>query len=97
MNASHPDVLDLTLRNPLLNFRPSRRRGFEVVDELSREIFRILVGGERVMYFLTAPEDQASPAPQPPDAAPSDVPAELLALLSQPAADPNGAAARRWS
>ena len=32
--------------------------------------------------------------PVPPDAAPSDVPAELLALLSQPDADPNGAAAR---
>ena len=67
---------------------PPRRRGLEVVDELSREIFRILVGGERVMYFLTAPEGQTSPAPHPPDAAPSDVPAELLALPPSPPPTP---------
>ncbi len=94
LDQSRRDVLDLSLRNPLLNFRPSKRRGLEVTDELSRETFRILVGSERVMYFLTAPEDQASPSPHPPDDTPSDVPAELLALLSQPASDPNGTAAR---
>ncbi|MDE0073400.1 MAG: DUF3320 domain-containing protein [Gammaproteobacteria bacterium] len=85
-------LLDLSLRNPLLNFRPSKRRGLEVVDELSREIFRMLVDGERIMYFLAAPEEQA--APEAPDDAPADVPAELLALLAEPATDPNGTAAR---
>ena len=103
LDKSRRDVLDLSLRNPLLHFRPSKRRGLEVVDELSREIFRILVGSERVMYFLTAPKEQAGEgqttpeghtAPEPPDDAPSDVPAELLALLSQPVSDPNGTAAR---
>ena len=92
LERSRRDVLDLSLRNPLLNFRPSKRRGLEVVDELSREIFRILVGGERIMYFLAAPEEQA--APESPDDAPADVPAELLALLAEPATDPNGTAAR---
>ena len=92
LERSRRDVLDLSLRNPLLNFRPSKRRGLEVVDELSREIFRILVAGERIMYFRAAPEEQA--APESPDDAPADVPAELLALLARPATDPNGTAAR---
>ncbi|MCY3546036.1 MAG: DUF3320 domain-containing protein [Gemmatimonadetes bacterium] len=92
LEKSRRDVLDLSLRNPLLNFRPSKRRGLEVVDELSREVFRILVGSERIMYFLAAPEEQA--APEAPDDAPADVPAELLALLAEPATDPNGTAAR---
>ncbi len=103
LDKSRRDVLDLSLRNPLLNFRPSKRRGLEVVDERSREIFRILVGSERVMYFLTAPKEQAGEgqttpegqsAPEPPTDTPPDVPAELLALLSQPVSDPTGTAAR---
>ena len=62
IEKSRRDVLDLTLRNPLLNFRPSKRRGIEVVEERSRELFRILVRGERVMYFLPAAEGQ-TPTP----------------------------------
>ena len=58
LEKSRRDVLDLSLRNPLLNFRPSKRRGLEVVDELSRELFQILVRAERVMYFLPAPEGE---------------------------------------
>ena len=41
IEKSRRDVLDLSLRNPLLNFRPSKRRGLEVVDELSRELRHI--------------------------------------------------------
>ena len=99
LEKSRRDVLDLSLRNPLLNFRPSKRRGLEVVDELSRELFRIIVRNERVMYFLAAPEEraaqkaQAAPDPQG-DGSPSDVPAELLAFLAEPASDADGAAAR---
>ena len=70
LEKSRLDVLDLSLRNPLLNFRPSKRRGIEVVDERSRELFQILVGGPsaggssssrspRVMYFLPAPQETA--------------------------------------
>ena len=108
LERSRRDVLDLSLRNPLLNFRPSKRRGLEVVDELSRELFRIVVQNGRVMYFLAAPEEGAATegrvapdegaAPKgpvtPDEGVAPDVPAELLALLAQPAADPNGAAAR---
>ena len=106
LDKSRRDVLDLSLRNPLLNFRPSKRRGLEVVDELSRELFRIIVRDERVMYFRAAAEERSArderaapreqPAPDVPGAhdAPSDAPAELLALLSEPASDPNVPAAR---
>ena len=94
LEKSRRDVLDLSLRNPLLNFRPSKRRGLEVVDELSRELFRIIVQNERVMYFLAVPEGQVAPEPRSADVSPSDVPAELLALLAEPVSDADGAAAR---
>ena len=84
LNKSRRDVLDLSLRNPLLNFRPSQRRGVEVVDELSSELFRILVISERVMYFLATPEQpEAKGAAEALD----DVLPELLAILTEPAAD----------
>ena len=62
-------------RNPLLNFRPTKRRGIEVVDERSRQLFQILVGGPvpdgsssrspRVMYFLPASAATARSANRP--------------------------------
>ncbi len=100
IEKSRRDVLDLSLRNQLLNFRPSRRRGVEVVDELSQELFRILVGKKRVMYFRPAPEGQESadragdPSADRSADTPDDVPAELLALLAEPAVDADGTAAR---
>ena len=106
LEKSRRDVLDLSLRNPLLNFRPSKRRGLEVVDELSRELFRIIVTDERIMYFLAAAEERAAadvqavphelPAPDTPsaDVTTYGVPAELLTLLAEPVPDSNGAAAR---
>ena len=99
IEKSRRDVLDLTLRNPLLNFRPTKRRGIEVVDERSRELFRILVRGERVMYFLPAAEGRTRTpnghtSPDAPDDPLDDIPAELLALLAEPADDPDETAAR---
>ena len=88
LEESRRDVLDLSLRNPLINFRPSKRRGLEVVDELSQELFKILVSGERTMYFLPVPEGEAEPESS------SDVPNELLALLAEPASGPGATAAR---
>ena len=95
IEKSRSDVLDLSLRNPLLNFRPSKRRGVQVVDELSRELFSILVENGRVMYFRPAPEDQLSaPSTTEPAGRTDDVPAELLALLAEPAEETGEAAAR---
>lgn len=57
LEAARKDVLDLSLRNPLLNFRPSKRLGLRVVGELSREVFRTLAGSGRgrTMYFRPSP------------------------------------------
>src|SRR5215208_3447338 len=56
IETSREELLDLGLRNPLLNYRPSRARGVEVVDELPTEVFRILVLEGRPMSFVAAPE-----------------------------------------
>ncbi len=89
---SRRDVLDLTLRNPLLNFRTSKRRGIEVVDERSRELFRILVGGftagssssaaPKAMRFIPALEGDADPGSGQLDLG-DDAPAELVAMMSE--------------
>ena len=59
LEAARREMLDLGLRNPLLNYRLLRSRGLEVVDELPAEIFRILVQEGRTMSFLPASEDGA--------------------------------------
>src|SRR5436190_12516989 len=43
LKSSRIDLLDLSLRNPLLNYRPSTRRGLEVIDEKSAQLFSWLV------------------------------------------------------
>jgi very-short-patch-repair endonuclease len=58
VEASRKDLLDLGLRNPLLNYRPTRGRGLEVVDELPEEVFRILVREGKTMSFDATPEKE---------------------------------------
>ncbi len=59
IETSREELLDLGLRNPLLNYRPSRARGVEVVDELPAEVFRLLVRERKAMSFEAAPEGPA--------------------------------------
>ena len=59
LEAARRELLDLGLRNPLLNYRLLRSRGLEVVDELPAEVLRILVQDGRTMSFLPASEDGA--------------------------------------
>jgi very-short-patch-repair endonuclease len=54
-------LLDLTMRNRLLNYRPSKVRTIPIVDENPREIFDILVLQEKSMKFH--PQCNASPSP----------------------------------
>ena len=42
LEADRRDLLDLSLRNPLLNYRP-RARGLAIVGESPAEVHRILV------------------------------------------------------
>ncbi|MGB1250578.1 MAG: DUF4011 domain-containing protein [Candidatus Promineifilaceae bacterium] len=62
------ELLDLGLRNPLLNYRPLKARGVQVVDEASAEIYNILVTQTKKMSFEAVEEgvDSAELA-QPPD------------------------------
>ena len=55
-NIERKNLLDLSLRNALLNYRPTKRRGIQVVDESSREIFKLLVTENKAMYFAPALE-----------------------------------------
>lgn len=73
LEADRRDLLDLTLRNPLLNYRP-RVRGLEFVGESPRLLYRFLVVEGRSLAFAPAaapPETEAAtegpePIPDPP-------------------------------
>ncbi len=89
--AARHDLLDLGLRNPLLNYRPLRTRGLVVADERPVEVFRRLVRDGSKFSFrpllepeppagspgqrLVAPVSMASP-PEPIDAVSEPVEAE---------------------
>lgn len=47
-------LLDLTLRNRLLNYQISKLRTIQVIDEIPKEVFEILVLKEQGMYFKAA-------------------------------------------
>lgn len=57
IERTRTELLDLSLRNPLLNYRLLRSRGVEVVDEIPSAVFDILVHKARQMSFL-AREDE---------------------------------------
>ncbi len=54
LNASRKELLDLGLRNPLINYRV-RARKVEVIEEVSCEIYRILVTEGKKMAFEAVP------------------------------------------
>ncbi|QDV34542.1 DUF3320 domain-containing protein [Tautonia plasticadhaerens] len=55
LDADRLALLDLSLRNPLLNYRP-RRRGLTIVGESPAEVVRILVREGKRMAFDPAPD-----------------------------------------
>jgi very-short-patch-repair endonuclease len=54
LDQSRRDLLDLSLYNRLLNYRPLKSKGLEIIDEKPVEVFRILVQEGRSMSFLRA-------------------------------------------
>ena len=52
LDAARNRLLDLTLRNRLLNFRPTRRTTIQIVDEIPAEIWKLLVALRRAFSFL---------------------------------------------
>ncbi len=56
LESARKELLDLGLRNPLLNYRLLRNRGLEVVDEVPAEVYRQLAAEGKAMSFLPIPE-----------------------------------------
>ena len=79
LDRSRHDVLDLTLRNPLLNFRVLRAKGLKIIDEIPQEVYRILVRKGRGMYFEAADRDGESGSLDDDQG----VPEELLTLMTE--------------
>jgi very-short-patch-repair endonuclease len=59
LEAARQELLDLGLRNPLLNYRPSKAQGVGVVAEESGAVYELLVQQGRTMYFRPAAEGEA--------------------------------------
>ncbi|MCW3120902.1 MAG: helicase [Flavipsychrobacter sp.] len=55
LEASRKELLDLGLRNPLLNYKIPKPRGLHIVQEQSVAIFDILVKHGKAMTFLARP------------------------------------------
>ncbi|QMU27673.1 DUF3320 domain-containing protein [Adhaeribacter radiodurans] len=53
LEASRRDLLDLSLRNPLLHYRPLQAKGVEIVNEVPAEVYRLLVLEGKAMTFLS--------------------------------------------
>ena len=52
IESSRRELLDLSLRNPLLNYRLLRAKGVEIVGESSTQVFDVLVVQGKAMSFL---------------------------------------------
>ena len=61
LEVSRKELLDLGLRNSLINFRPTLR-SLETADELSSEVFRTLVIEQKGMSFLSLPASTVASA-----------------------------------
>ena len=60
LEADRKDLLDLTLRNPLLNYKP-RARGLEFVSAAPADVFRVLVTDSKSITFLHDPSAEPEP------------------------------------
>ncbi len=56
LSKARERLLDLTMRNRLLNFRPTKRTTIRVVDELPGQVWQLLVGKRKAMVFLSLDE-----------------------------------------
>ena len=52
VEALRQKLLDLTLRNRMLQFRPSKRLGVAVVGEDAEQVYRVLVEDARKMTLI---------------------------------------------
>jgi len=61
LEITRKELLDMGLRgNPLLSFKHSKAKTLEIIDEISEEIYKILVNDSKAMKFLPIPEKTLS-------------------------------------
>lgn len=56
LESSRKELLDLGLRNPLINYKRPRSKGVQITDEKSAAIFDLLVRQNKAISFLGKPE-----------------------------------------
>ncbi|MEO3404905.1 DUF3320 domain-containing protein [Mucilaginibacter sp. CAU 1740] len=61
LESSRKELLDLGLRNPLLNYRITKGKGVHIVDEKAEFIYDILVRQQKAMTFLALKEGTGFP------------------------------------
>ncbi len=62
IEESRRELLDLSLRNPLLSYRPLQAKGVEIVGESATQIFDALVTKGLAMSFLPGRQEDAAEA-----------------------------------
>jgi len=92
LDSARLDLLDLSLRNKLLNYRPLKTKGVEIIDEIPIQIIRILVNEGRSMSFLPIPEEEQEESDQ--QALFQEEQDSITEGLGQPEEDENGIALR---
>lgn len=58
LEASRKELLDLGLRNPLLNYKMPAARGLQIVQERSSAVYELLVRQQKAMTFLSKPDKE---------------------------------------
>lgn len=56
LNEVRAELLDLSLRNKLINYKSLKTRGIEVANGSPKDVYRILVQEEKAMSFLPKPD-----------------------------------------
>jgi superfamily I DNA and/or RNA helicase len=59
--SSRKELLDLGLRNPLLNYKLTKGKGLHIVDEKADAVYDIIVRQQKAMTFLALKEGQLFP------------------------------------
>lgn len=60
LEATRLDLIDMGLRNPMLDLKRATRKGVEIVGESSSHVFEALVRGGKSLNFMPRPEDVAN-------------------------------------
>lgn len=60
LNIARQELLDLGMRNPLLNYRTLKARGLDIVNERPGDVYDILVKAKKKMSFLVREREETT-------------------------------------